>query len=184
MFPNYENTVSVIDLSTFTEVRRIAVAINLHRIRADRRGDLWVSSRGDYYGTPSRLYRIDAATGRCADTIPLAVSNFYLHGDSLYLYSTAWSYVTMSNEVTYGIIHTATREVVTRNFITDSATLPLQTPYGLLVHPLTGDIYLTDARNYVSPGYLHCLDANGRLQWSVRTGDIPAHFAPLPDNNE
>ena len=47
MVPNYENTVSVIDIGSFTEVRRIPVAINLHHLRADRHGQLWISSRGD-----------------------------------------------------------------------------------------------------------------------------------------
>lgn len=36
--PNYDNTVSVIDLETFKEVKKITVAINLHRMRIDRNG--------------------------------------------------------------------------------------------------------------------------------------------------
>ncbi len=46
MVSNYENTVSVIDITTFTETKRIEVGINLHRLEADRHGNLWVSSRG------------------------------------------------------------------------------------------------------------------------------------------
>lgn len=46
--PNYDRTVSVIDLATFTELKKIDVAINLHRITVDARGDIYVSSRGDY----------------------------------------------------------------------------------------------------------------------------------------
>jgi DNA-binding beta-propeller fold protein YncE len=49
--PNYDNTVSVIDLNSFTEIRKLDVAINLHHIKKDNYGDLYVSSRGDYYDT-------------------------------------------------------------------------------------------------------------------------------------
>ena len=37
-YPNYDRTVSVIDLKTFTEERKIDVGINLHRCRVDRYG--------------------------------------------------------------------------------------------------------------------------------------------------
>ena len=107
MVPNYENTVSVIDLNTFREVRRIPVAINLHHLRADRHGQLWVSSRGDYYGEPSRLYCINIGREQACtdygitdralwlDSVDVAVSNFHIDGDSLYLYSGEWSYQLM-----------------------------------------------------------------------------------------
>lgn len=176
----YERTVSVIDLVSFKEINRIDVAYNLHHIKVDKRGDLWVTSRGDYKKLPSRLYFIDKARQKVTDTLPIAVSNFYLHGDSLYIYSTEWSYITYSNIITYGIVNTRTREVVTHAFITDGTDKEIEIPYGLLVHPVTKDIYVTDAGNYVSPGMLYCFSKEGKKKWSVRTGDIPAHFALLP----
>ncbi|MDB5149742.1 MAG: YncE family protein, partial [Mucilaginibacter sp.] len=51
--PDYERTVSVIDLASFTELKRIDVAINLERVKADKYGDIYVTSRGDYYTIPS-----------------------------------------------------------------------------------------------------------------------------------
>ena len=54
--PNYERTLSVIDLNTFRVLDTIPVAPNLHRVQADHLGQLWLNSRGDYYDTPSRLY--------------------------------------------------------------------------------------------------------------------------------
>jgi DNA-binding beta-propeller fold protein YncE len=179
MFPNYENTVSVIDIPSFTETKRIEVARNLHRLRADRYGNLWVSSRGDYYTQPSRLYWINTYTDRLVDSLDIAVSHFHLDGDSLYIYSVEWSYITMGNEITYGIIDVAKKEIMTRNFITDGTDKIIRIPYGIKVHPITKDIYVTDAKNYVSPGTLYCFDKNGKQKWNVRTGDIPAHFVFL-----
>lgn len=176
----YERTVSVIDLNTFKEEKRIDVDYNLHRIRADQRGNLWVGSRGDYKGHPSRLYFIDRKQQRVTDTIPTGVSNMYLSGDSLYVYSVEWSHITNTNEITYAIVNTLTRKIESRNFISDGTDKLIKIPYGILVEPKTKDIYVTDAGNYVSPGLLYCFDKDGKKKWSVRTGDIPAHFALLP----
>lgn len=177
MFPNYENTVSVIDINTFKEIKRIEVAINLHHLRTDKYGNLWVSSRGDYYYTPSRLYWIDTKTDMLVDSIDMAVSNFYLDGDSLYIYSVEWSYISMSNKITYGIINVANKQITTTNFITDGTDAKIRIPYGIMVNPITKDIYITDAKNYVAPGNLYCFSKDGKQKWNVRTGDIPAHFA-------
>ena len=45
------------------------------------------------------------------------------------------------------------------------------------INPETKEIYVCDATNYVTPGYLYCFSPAGKFQWKVRTGDIPAHIA-------
>lgn len=177
MVPNYEHTVSVIDLETFKETERIEVAVNLHRVTADKYQQLWVSSRGDYYDIPSRLYCIDTRTNRLVDSVCVPVSGMWLDGDSLYVYGSEFSYITMDWTLSYAIVNVRTHAVVTTNFITDGSEKNIAKPYGLMVHPVTKEIYVTDAKTYVNPGALHCYGADGKLKWSVRTGDIPAHFA-------
>ena len=179
MVPNYENTVSVIDIATFTEIKRIEVAINLHRLQADRHGNLWVSSRGDYYDTPSRLFWIDTETDTYAGSLPVGVTEMTLDGDSLYFYSTEFSYISMDWGITFGIIDVSRRMLVTRNFIADGEEKKITMPYGIMIHPYTKDIYLTDAANYIFPGALICFDRKGKKKWTWQTGDIPAHFALL-----
>ena len=48
--------------------------------------------------------------------------------------------------------------------------------------PFTKDFYISDARNYVNPGYLYCYGRDGVQKWSVRTGDVPAHMAMLGED--
>ena len=182
MVPNYENTVSVIDLATFKEERRIPIAINLYRVRSDSRGVLWISSRGDYYTRSSKIYAYDTRKQQLVDSVECPVSNMWLDGDSLYVVSTQWSYVSMKNEVYYAIIDTRSHELVSNNFITDGTDKDIVIPYGVAVNPITKDIFVTDAKDYVSPGRLYCFDCHGKKKWDVRTGDIPAHFAFLGTN--
>lgn len=177
MVPDYEHSVSVIDLNTFRESNRIDVAINLHRLRADRHGILWVSSRGDYYDIPSRLYYIDTQSDNVIGDIDIPVGGMCMDGDSLYIYSAGFNYITMENEIHFYIIDVRKQTIVSEQFITED--VDIQVPYGLLVHPVTKAIYLTDAGDYVTPGTLHCFERGGSLKWSVRTGDIPAHMVFL-----
>ena len=181
MVPNYENTISVIDIETFKEEGRIPIAINLQGCRSDRRGVLWIFSRGDYYENQSMIYAYDTRHSRLLKSFDCRVSNMWLDGDSLYVIGVQFSYVTMKSEVTYAIINTATLEKVSDCFITDGTEKDIVLPYGVAVNPITKDIYVTDAKDYVSPGHLYCFDAAGKLKWDVRTGDIPGHFAFLGD---
>lgn len=193
--PNYDTTVSVIDLETFTELKRIEVAINLHRLELDRYGYLWVSSRGDYDGTQSALYAIDTRTDQVTHKLDLPVGNMTRLGDSLYVYSNAFDKQSQKYNVSYAIVNLATREVVDHHFIKDGTESQIAVPYGVAVNPETREILVTDAGDYVTPGKLHCYDAKGIRKWTVTTGDIPAHIAfthrrlkpassPTPDQND
>ena len=180
--PDYDSTVSVVEIYGMKQLQKIPVGINLHRIRKDRYGKLWVTSRGDYNTIPSRLYVLDRKDKNSKemvvkDTLDIPCSEMYIQGDSLYFYSVEWNKQTERNTVTYGIIDVRTGQLVTDHFITDGTEQDIVIPYGICVHPTTGDIYVTDAKNYVSSGVLHCYDRHGKKKWSVRTGDIPAHMA-------
>ena len=171
--PDYDSTLSVIDLASFKQVATIPVAPNLHRVQADHLGQLWVSSRGDYFGTPSRLFCLSlSSTTNSLDTLNIPISNFCILGDSLYYISTEYSYETYEDIICYGIVDIRTHQSIQNHLITDGTTLVK--PYGIAVHPTTREIYITDAGNYVTPGMLYCFLPQGILQWSVRTGDIPS----------
>lgn len=180
--PDYDSTVSVVEIYGMKQIQKIPVGINLHRIRKDCYGKLWVTSRGDYNTIPSRLYVLDRKDKNSKemvvkDTLDIPCSEMYIQGDSLYFYSVEWNKQTERNTVTYGIIDVQTDQLVTDHFITDGTEQDIVIPYGICVHPTTGDVYVTDAKNYVSSGVLHCYDRHGKKKWSVRTGDIPAHMA-------
>lgn len=184
--PNYDNTVSEVQIlsdGSMVEVRRIPVDINLYRVRHDRFDRLWVSSRGDYYGHPSRLFVLERnAKGlyEVTDTIPVSCMNMAIRNDVLYFYSVEWSYITSSNTITYGRVDLQTKRIIPGNFITDGTEKDVEIPYGIAVHPTTGFIFITDAKNYVSSGDLRCYSPDGKLLWKVKTGDIPAHMAFVP----
>ena len=176
----YERTVSVIDIATFEEEDRIDVAYNLERIKADKRGNLWVSSEGDHKDLPARLFFIDNEKQQVTDTIEIAASNYWIDDDLLYAYGTEFNQITGDWNYSYNIIDTKTRKIVNKQIITDGTEKEIEKPYGIMVHPETKDIYITDGGNYVTPGIVYCFDKEGKKKWSVRAGDLPGHFALLP----
>lgn len=179
MVPNYDKTVSVIDLNTFTEKKKYDVAINLHRLKKDNYGDLYITSRGDYYNVPSSLYLVDAATGTIKKDFHIAVSDMTIVNDKLYYFGNEFNYNTHGYVKTFGIIDVKTEQVISNKIIDKEYEDIIKTPYGIAVNPITEDIYITDARNYVSTGYVYCFDKNGHFKWKTEGGNIPAHFAFL-----
>ena len=185
--PDYDRTVSVIDLQTFAVERTIDVAPNLHRCRADRYGQLWVTSRGDYFDNPSRLCWLQPdADGQMqpGGQIDVAVSDMCIVGDSLYYIGVQFDYNTMRNEHSYGIVDVKKHEVITTQLTDAPEAAAVKLPYGIIVHPQQRDFYLMDAKNYVSSGELLHFRSDGTFDYKVRTGDIPAHAVFLINNNK
>ena len=175
--PNYERTVSVIDLKTFTKTKDIDVAVNLHRLKVDADGDIYVSSRGDYYSIPSKLFVIDSKTDLVKKTFDIACANLCIAGNQAYVIGSEFNYSTFEHAITYSLIDTKTETLLPKSFIPKSISDQITTPYGIAVDPISFNIYITDAGDYVSPGKLYCVDKDGISKFTVTTGDIPAHIA-------
>ena len=174
----YESTVSVIDLDKMQETERITVAPNLHRIRKDKYDQLWVTSRGNYMDSESKIYWLNkGADGKMQviGHLDQPVSDLCIVGDSLYFYGSQWSEITMTNTVTYGIIDVRTHQIVSTSLSDAPEINKIRMPYGIIVNPIHRDFYLMDAKNYVSSGELLHFLPDGTFDWKVKTGDIPAH---------
>lgn len=177
--PDYDRTVTVIDLENFVAIKEIDVAINLHRVRTDRNGMVYVSSRGNLADIPSRLYVIDPKLDRVTHEIDCPVSDMWIHGDSLYSFAAIKNEITGSTAISYAMVNLQTGAVTDNSLIKDGTEREIKMPYGIAVHPVTKEFYITDARNYVSSGRIHCYSPEGVRRWTQTTGDIPARITFL-----
>ncbi len=171
----YERTISVVSLVTLKEINTIDVAINLHRLKADKYGDLYVTSRGDTKNVPSKLYVINTQTEQVKKVFDISAGNLAIDDDLAYIYSAEFNSSTGMNTISYTMLNVKDETLLATKFITDGTDITL--PYGIAVHPVTKEVFVTDATDYVTPGILYCFDKNGKKRWSVQTGDIPAQFA-------
>lgn len=167
-YPNYGNTVTVIDIASFTPIKDIPVVINPTRIDADSQGDVYVVSNGNYGSVPMTFQRIDSQTDEVVQTFDFAVTNFAISGSSCYLYHFDYS----TNQYSVKVMDVFTEQIVKEQFITDGTTLT--TPYGITVNPANGDVYLTDAYQYTTNGDVICFGSDGHKKFSFEAGICPS----------
>ena len=161
-FPDYDNTVSVIDINTFAEIKKITVATNPGRIHADSEGDVYVVSRGNYGANPYVFQRINSNTDTLEDTFEdIQALNFNIHNDTAYIYN--FDFINQTCWVK--VFDCKTEKIISENFITDGTEL--STPYGVDINPANGDVYLTDAKSYTVWGDVLCFDRHGKLKFKI-----------------
>jgi len=176
--PNYDNTVSVVDLSTFKEIKKITVGMNPFKIQPDSHGDVYVVSRGNNSTIKSTWCRINSNTDEVVQTFDnLPVVNFTIHNDTAYLYN--YDYI----KSTYWVktFDCNTEQIISDNFITDSTTL--ERPFSITVHPTNGNVYLTDARNYTVKGDLLCFNRKGKLLYKIESIGLNPNTVVIKQKN-
>ncbi|UKJ08314.1 YncE family protein [Solitalea lacus] len=167
-FPNYDNTVSVIDIPSFTELKKISVQVNPYTIQADDYGDVYVVSRGDYGDIHCTFQAIDSKTDQVKKVFEgLEVLNFTINGDLAYLYN----YNFTTQQASFKLLNVKTEEIVTENFITDETKIT--TPYGIDVNPSNGDVYITDVYDFTTTGDVYCFSKEGKLKFKFQAGLNP-----------
>ena len=160
-FPDYDNTVSVIDIPTFTEIRKITVNNNPYRIAADRYGDVYVVSRGDYGVEKYCLQRISSYTDQVEQVFDEEALNFCIAGDYAYLYH--FDYNNNTNWVK--VLNIKTEQIERQNFITDDTDITM--PYGIAANEATGDLFITEAKDRMVTGDVLCFDKEGKLKYRI-----------------
>ncbi len=172
----YDHTISMIDLNSMVETKKIDVAVNLFRMHADSDGDLYVTSRGNYFDVAPKLYVVSTKTNTVQTSFDLAVENFCISGDTAYIFGVTYA-ADYTPTVSYNMINVKTETLLSQSFITDETEASIDMPYGITVDPISKDIYLTDAKDYSSSGAVYCFDKHGKKLWETATGIIPSHIA-------
>ena len=168
-YPNYNNTVSVVDIASFTVVKDITVAINPTRVKAYNDRYVYVVSNGNYADVSYTFQKIDCQTDEIVKTYDLEVLNFDIFQNLAYIYT--YNFNTMTS-AWISVLDLETDEVVQEQFISDGTQL--KTPYGIKVNPLNGDVYITDAGTFTTNGDIYCFDKNGKKKFSFEGGLNPS----------
>ncbi|MBO4670730.1 MAG: hypothetical protein J5640_02670 [Bacteroidales bacterium] len=165
---SYDKTVSVVDLATFKVTKTIEVEINPQKVYADGKGNIYVSSFGNYTTVHSCLWHIKP-DGSAAKVSDLASFTAAL-GDTVYCMGNA-------NEFDYNAIPSwrswKCKDGVKINW--GVGALPGFCVNGFAALP-GGYFIVADAGNYFEPGTV-TLYHDDQLKWTVMAGVCPGHFA-------
>lgn len=182
----HENTVSVIDLSSFKVTATVSVASNLHFMASDGQETVYVSSYGESswsqdsagnwiqsMSEPMGLYKISGISSTQVKDVHVSCMTTSADG---YIYA-----IGNAGELTGGYSITLYKVAVKDGSVASKAlsgtdASKVGNPYGILVNPSNGDIYIADA-DYTGPGKVWCFTKDLKEKWSAVAGMLPAHMA-------
>ena len=166
-------TIQVIDCVNDELVDEIEVAKEPSAMVVDKNNHIWVSCSGDYVQPyePS-IICIDAATHQVIRRFDLAEGSYPSGlavdgaGENIFFMNGGFGALNV-----YKMSVDATEIPETPFITTDSRVF-----YNLKVDPQNGDIYVTDAKNYVVNGDLLRYSSNGTLLGTYEMGLIPSYM--------
>jgi YVTN family beta-propeller protein len=168
--PSPATTVSVIDLTALTETKKITgVIADPITLAADNYGHVYALSLGNFSTVGPGMTIINNTTDVVQSTSSLNLSYnipITINGDFAY-------YFTADNKI--AVYNTKTQAVAQANFITDGTTLTA--PYAITADSITGEVFITDAKDYSSNGTLYAFDKTGKKEYSLLTGINPGKVA-------
>ncbi|GAA4308987.1 hypothetical protein GCM10023149_03130 [Mucilaginibacter gynuensis] len=164
-FPNYDKTVSVIDLNTLTETKKIEVPINPVSVIADAYGDVYVISMGNYIDVSPSFTRISSAADNVTSTVETSVGYgnvITINGDLAYI---------IGGDGKIKVYNVKTEAIVTDNFVTDGTAIVA--PYAIEADKQTGEVFITDAKDYSSAGEVFAFTKDGKKEYTLEVGISP-----------
>ena len=176
------NSVSIIDLTTMAEVKKVTVIPNPSSVVADAYGNIYVASRlddifvGDNQTYPDTqtvggITIIDSKTDLVKSQTPTYLAPnapITIQGDSLYY---------ISGDKNIIVYNAKTQTKIIDNFITDGTTI--NNPFSITIHPASGEVFIGDAKDYISNGSVYAFDKTGKLEYTLTAGINPGKIVPF-----
>ena len=163
------NTVQVIDMNSDVKVAEIEVGKEPNTMAVDKNGHVWVLCEGRSwdvgYGEQPSLWEINPQ-------LKTAEKRFEFNGTATVLSANSAGdqlYMIYNNEVRRFDIGTLT---LSETFHIAAEAQGMF--HNMAVEPKSGDIYVTDAKNYLMNGTVFCYSNDGVLLSSFEAGVIPS----------
>ncbi|MGK7391410.1 MAG: DUF5074 domain-containing protein [Candidatus Cyclobacteriaceae bacterium M2_1C_046] len=174
---SFENTVSVIDLTSEAVIETIIVSSAPKFIKEDVNGKLWVICSGGYNAdwSPANdgaLVKIDPTTDIVEETLEFGAN---VNGKMALNPSQDRIYYSLGNAI-YGF-DIASASLPTTPLITNDDIIGV---YGLGVDPSNGNIYIADNAGFQSNGFVFRFQPDGTFIDSFEAGRGPNGFAFIP----
>ncbi len=166
----YDNTVSIIDTKSFKVTATVPVQVNLKNVYSDGKGNIYVTTLGNFWDVHSGLYLLRPGQGNAVSKVADYVSASALLGDTVYCIGTETEFDWSASSHSY-----KSWRVQGGNKQDWTLNVSAKTLYGL--YALDADtFFVSDAGDYFNPGTVSCY-YKGAKRWSVDAGVCPGHFA-------
>lgn len=160
----FDSTVSVVDINSFSETRKITVAKNPGRIKAVDSHRFIVACAGDYGNSPAQTLIVDLSNGR-QQPLSVPATSFDIADNTLYLYQTTYDAQRRPAAVFYKV-DLATLQTTP---ILQQHAADLQYAYGINIDPASGNLYICNSP-YNANADLYTFQPDGTLVRKVEGG--------------
>lgn len=160
----YDNTVSVVDLASFTETRKITVSDNPGRIKAIDDHRFVVTCAGNYYDVAAKTLVVDVNSNTQTE-LSVAASNMDVCNGTIYLYCTEYDANWNTTTTFYRVDGTS----LTATPMLQDFSSTLSSAYGINVDPKTKNLYICNCV-YGSNGDVYVFNTNGTELYHVEAG--------------
>lgn len=156
----FNNTISIIDISSFEVIKEVEVGLNPVNLDTDRKGNVYISTLGNYYDVPGVFQKYNPITETVTTIEEITNSGkFLIHDNKAYIIQGSYG-----NPYSVLVYDCEKEEVITNNFITDDTQIEII--YSISVDDKTGDIFIMES-DYIVDGSVYCFDKEGKLKYSI-----------------
>ena len=149
----YDNTVSVVDVASFSEVKKIEVVINPCEVTYDKMGNVYVVSMGDYGAVPNTLQRINTVSDEVSVVEDFNGTYLAVAGEVLYTifsqYDANWNQI-----ISYYSYDMIGDRVLSDRFVGDTG---IEKPYAMNYDEAGESLFITTS-DYTNDGDVFVFD--------------------------
>lgn len=167
----FDNRLFVVDLATFGVEAVFEVGVNLTQIQASN-GRLYLVSAGNYADIPSSVYVVNPTALTC-EHINIPATKLAVSGSNGYVLATTYD----ENWVATTTITHMDLNTLNPIRLTLDRFDEIETPYAIAVDPKDGTLYVSDACDYTTRGYVYAYNpTTGECKGKYNAGVLPGHF--------
>ncbi|MFA7081265.1 MAG: DUF5074 domain-containing protein [Bacteroidales bacterium] len=167
----YDKTVSVVNIATMTEIKKIEVGENPGIIKELSSGLVGLIVKGDYSNI--KFKTINTLSDELVDSFEVPMLSFDVLDNDNIIYTNVDYFNTMETEIK--IFNHTTNSTNTIDFIkTPGITSQIVLPYGIDISKSTNEVYISDAADFMTRGRVFVFDLVGNYKDKVNVSYLPS----------
>lgn len=167
----YDKTVSVVNIATMTETKKIEVGENPGIIKELRPGLVGLIVKGDYSNI--KFKTINTFNDEVVSSFEIPMLSFDVLDNSTIIYTNFDYFNSMGT--TIKVFNHSTNSINTLDFIkTPGIISQIVLPYGIDISKSTNEVYICDAADFVTSGRVFVFDLKGNYKDKVKVSYVPS----------
>ncbi len=158
-YPMYDSSITIINMDSEQVTGDIETRINSSKMLVDADDEIYLLSTGNYADINPALLRIDSQTNSVIETFDIPITDMAIYDDWIYYYDSSLKQISRMNTLD---------ESFDLNPVIDCSGF--ETFYKIIINGSTAEVFLIDAKSYVSSSIVSCYDISGNFKYEFTAG--------------